>query len=385
MIFCSRQNREPHDKLWPMEGKNKMHRRCFHHDYRSRRIYMLTMTVEERRPLLGSLKVSEGVAAVELSPLGLEVERSLLGLPGYYPELQVMAQQVMPDHVHVIVFVERELPRHLGQVVAGFKYGTTRAMRELQPAAKPRPTQPTLPATPPAALPATQPGTQPAAKPRPTQPTTQPTNLPATQAEVEGSGVVCGSVWPCQSQRLWSEGYHDMIVWREGQLQKMIDYVHDNPRRLAMKRAQPDLFRVRRQLVVAGREMDALGNLFLLEWPQIVQVRCSRSLTQAAVEQEVARMLKLCEQGAVLVTPSISPGEKAVTRAAFEAGHRVILLLENGFGEFAKPGGRLFDACAEGRLLLLAPWEHHNDKRAIKRWQCEELNAMAYTIATLHV
>jgi len=176
-----------------------------------------------------------------------------------------------------------------------------------------------------------------------------------------------------------------MIVWREGQLQKMIDYVHDNPRRLAMKRAQPDLFRVRRQLVVAGREMDALGNLFLLEWPQIVQVRCSRSLTQAAVEQEVARTLRLCEQGAVLVTPSISPGEKAVTRAAFEAGHRVILLLENGFGEFAKPGGQLFDACAEGRLLLLAPWEHHTDKRAIKRWQCEELNAMAHTIANLHV
>lgn len=340
-----------------MEGKNKMHRRCFHHDYRSRRIYMLTMTVEGRRPLLGSLKVSDGVAAVELSPLGQEVERSLLGLPGYYPELQVLAQQVMPDHVHVIVFVERELPRHLGQVVAGFKYGTTRAMRELLTAAKPRPTQPT----------------------------TQPTNLPATQAEVEGSGVVCGSVRPSQSQRLWSEGYHDMIVWREGQLQKMIDYVHDNPRRLAMKREQPDLFRVRRHLMVAGREMDALGNLFLLDWPQIVQVRCSRSLTQAAVEQEVARMLRLCEQGAVLVTPSISPGEKAVTRAAFEAGHRVILLLENGLGEFAKPGGRLFDACAEGRLLLLAPWEHHTDQRAIKRQQCEALNAMAHTIANLHI
>ena len=96
-------------------------------------------------------------------------------------------------------------------------------------------------------------------------------------------------------------------------------------------------------------------------------------------------MLRLCEQGAVLVTPSISPGEKAVTRAAFEAGHRVILLLENGLGEFAKPGGRLFDACAEGRLLLLAPWEHHTDQRAIKRQQCEALNAMAHTIANLHI
>lgn len=184
---------------------------------------------------------------------------------------------------------------------------------------------------------------------------------------------------------LFAKGFNDRLLMREGQLDNWKRYLRQNPKRLLARRELPDLFRVRRHLMVAGREMDALGNLFLLEWPQIVQVRCSRSLTEAAVEQEVARMLRLCEQGAVLVTPSISPGEKAVTRAAFEADHRVILLLENGFGEFAKPGGRLFDACAEGRLLLLAPWEHHTDQRAIKRQQCEELNAMAHSIANLHI
>ena len=54
-----------------------------------------------------------------------------------------------------------------------------------------------------------------------------------------------------------------------------------------------------------------------------------------------------------------------------------IVLLENGFTALAKPGGARFDACARGQLLLLAPWEHHTDKRVITRLQCTMLNNMA--------
>ena len=178
-----------------MGEKNRMHRRCFHHDYRGRRIYMLTMTVEGRSPLLGTLTSGEGGAAVQLSPLGQAVERAWLNLPSYYPQLKMLAHQVMPDHLHGIVFVERELPRHLGQVVAGFKYGTTRLMRDLL------------------ATPST--GT---AEPCHTQLEGQ-TEVPAAGAALAVAalaggqcGVVCGSVSPSQPVRLWSEGYHDMIV-----------------------------------------------------------------------------------------------------------------------------------------------------------------------------
>jgi hypothetical protein len=38
------------------------------------------------------------------------------------------------------------------------------------------------------------------------------------------------------------------------------------------------------------------------------------------------------------------------------------------------------DACARGQLLILAPWEHHNEKITIKRGQCLELNEMARAI-----
>jgi len=34
-----------------------------------------------------------------------------------------------------------------------------------------------------------------------------------------------------------------------------------------------------------------------------------------------------------------------------------------------------------GLLLMLSPWEHHNDKRKLTAQQCTELNLMALDIA----
>ena len=90
--------------------------------------------------------------------------------------------------------------------------------------------------------------------------------------------------------------------------------------------------------------------------------------------------LRAARQGAVLVSPAISKGEKAIMRAAFKQGLPLIYLQENGFTDLAKPGGMRMDACARGQLLILAPWEHHNEKIAIKRGQCLELNEMAKAI-----
>lgn len=42
----------------------------------------------------------------------------------------------------------------------------------------------------------------------------------------------------------WQEGYVDSILFRRGQLQRMLAYLHDNPRRLWEKRTHPELFRV---------------------------------------------------------------------------------------------------------------------------------------------
>ena len=171
-----------------------------------------------------------------------------------------------------------------------------------------------------------------------------------------------------------------MILEREGQLQRMKAYILDNPRRLAIKRSHPDLFRVQRNINVGEYTFAALGNVFLLDAPCLMQVQCTRKLSPLQINATVQKFLSLAQNGAVLVSPSISPGEKAVMKAAFEHGFPVIVLQENGFAPLAKPGGRRFDACVQGRLLMLAPWEHHNDRRVIKRNQCLDLNEMARVI-----
>lgn len=150
-----------------------------------------------------------------------------------------------------------------------------------------------------------------------------------------------------------------------------------------MKREHPDLFRVQRDLTVGNMSFSAIGNRFLLQRPVLLQVQCSRRLTETEIQERVAYFTKAAAEGAVLVSPSISPGEKAVMRAAFEQGSPLIYLQENGFTDLAKPGGQRMEACARGQLLILAPWEHHNERTTISRNQCLSLNDMARSLCSV--
>lgn len=151
----------------------------------------------------------------------------------------------------------------------------------------------------------------------------------------------------------------------------------DNPRRLLVKREHPEFFRVQRSLTWKGMTFSALGNRFLLRKPFLIQIQCSRSLTEEQIEAEKAKALALCRQGAILVSPSISPGEKAIMRAAFDAGFPEIILKDNGFAPLAKPSGKSFDACALGQLLFLGPTYHSNEHKSISRTECLGLNDIA--------
>ena len=176
---------------------------------------------------------------------------------------------------------------------------------------------------------------------------------------------------------LFARGYNDKLLLREGQLETWVRYLNDNPRRLLMKREHPDLFRVQRNVEAAGMTFSAIGNRFLFDRPVRLQVQCSRRLSEAEIQEQVAHFLAAARQGAVLVSPAISPGERAVMRAAFNEGLPLIFLQENGFTDLAKPGGARMEACARGQLLILAPWEHHNERQTIRRSQCLKLNDIA--------
>lgn len=129
--------------------------------------------------------------------------------------------------------------------------------------------------------------------------------------------------------------------------------------------------------------MDAVGNLALLQRP-LMAVHCRRRWTDEERQSYANLCLKASEGGAVLIGAFISKAEQEIAHTAIDHRHPLIHLVENGFPELYKPVGQAFYACAEGRLLLLAPWEYHAGRKVISREQCNALNAMAETIATLY-
>lgn len=339
-------------KAFAVEKKPSMLRRCVGHDYTERCMYMVTMVTEGRRPLFGQVtglsdapKGSSDEPHIELSALGKKVADEWWGIPRYYPQTEILALQMMPDHLHGIIFVKEQMLKDLSRIIRGFKTGCNRAYRELG-----------LPC-PAVRFIATESQETEPKQPHPTRP-----------KDDRSHGL------------LFARGYNDRLLLRKGQLQRWLDYLHDNPRRLLMKREHPDLFRVQRGLMVNAQQFSAIGNRFLLDRPVKLQVQCSRRLTDAQIQTKVNECLHAARQGAVLVSPSISPGEKAVMHAAFDEGLPLIILLENGFTDLAKPGGKRMEACASGQLLLLAPWEHHNEHLTITRNQCLSLNDLARMI-----
>lgn len=345
--------------------KPSMHRRRIGHDYSSRRMYLITMTVERRQPLLGTLKGTitgigpEGCSAQVLpSPLGRRVQEEWYAVTAHHPEVAVIAFQLMPDHVHGILFVRAAMNQHLGTIISGFKAETNRAYRELYGATAAAP----------------------------------PHSQPATSAAAVGAAAVgCAAASPQRKRDrshenrhhglLWSPGYNDHVLSNEGELERWRQYVADNPRRLFLRRQHPELFRVHFGVRIGRFDCTAVGNCFLLEYPQRRQVQHSTHLYEDDIQKAVADNMAAARGGAVLVSPSISEGEKRSMRAAFDAGLPLILITANGLGLYTKPDGAFFDACAEGRLLVVSPFEHQNRKVTLTRQMCMEMNELARLIA----
>lgn len=352
---------------WAKGKKPSMKRRCEQHNYYERGIYMITMATENRQPLLGTLagnpetKEGEDAPHVVLSPLGERVKKCWLSIPQFHPVVEPLRLCIMPDHIHGILFVHERMEKHLGKVIEGFKTGTRKAARELG----------LLPASATVEY-AAQPAQPPATPAQPTTTPTQPTTPPPPSRHT-AAGRAHGL--------LWEPGYNDRILTRKGQLERMLAYLDDNPRRLLVKRTHPEYFHRLGELTLAGYRMQAMGNRFLLDNPVKQQVQCSRSLTQQEIEHLKTYIIKGAkENGAIIVSPCISPGEQQIATAAMQEKLPLIVLLLNGFPAIFKPQPRYLEACANGLLLMLSPFQYQNEKITNMRERCLQLNSIASKI-----
>jgi hypothetical protein len=339
---------------------------------------MITLEVEGRRPVFGRLvgspfaeRESNDEPRIELTELGKAVESEWMGIHGYYPQIEVKAVQMMPDHMHGILFVRERLPVHLGQVISGFKAGCRKAEKALIAAAKPQPTEKEARVTERQARTTEKEalGSQ--------QVTAVPLQGPQETLQ-KAQGPLQGPQGASPAYRpLFAKGYNDLILRSYDELPAWQNYLHDNPRRLMMKRARPEWLRPFFGLQIGQHRYSGIGNRALLTTAKRKAVRVSRRLSEEEIAREVQRYLEEARQGTVLVSPAISPGEKRVMRAAFDAGLPTIVIMENGFTPLSKPHGDQFYACGRGALLMLSPWEHHNEKRKLTAAQCAEMNLMA--------
>ena len=306
---------------WRREKQDGHSRRASWLDYRSPAIYLLTLVIADRQPLLGQL-VGE---TIRLSPLGEQIAAEIERIPTYRnaSSIEVYSYVVMPDHVHILIQVHDRLPKHLGSYIGWFKLQCSDRYNELFPAAG-------------QVLGDVPPSNTPAAGP--------------VLADVSARNII------------FAPEYHDRILTHKGQLANMKNYILDNPRRLALKRANPDLFRLHRQTLVGDTACTTLGNIFLADYPQRAVLQCSRCLTPADISALRDECLVEAANGTIYITAAISEGEKLIARSLREAGFPLIILLENGFPKpddphhkYFKPRGVYFEACAAGRLLLVEP------------------------------
>ena len=329
-------------------------------DYRGRAIYHFTLPVEGRYPLFGALSgESAETAFVRLNPFGQRVCQMLGGLAQFYKDkgyaLKVLAQMVMPDHVHLVIQVLEPLPHSIGAVVRGFKSGCTKVYREEFYCSGEN-----------AAEVHGEACSTEAAAPVPAAPAPA-SSVPAAPAEGKHSAPVQfarifagrGSIWQADAAY-----YHERILHAPGQLRRMIDYVKDNPRRLWLKSRNPDYFRMHRDTMLCGLPFTSLGNHFLLDWPDRQLVEMSRSADGAKIDKRLQEVLAAAQNGAVTYTAAISSGEKLIARTVREQGFPLVVLLADGFPaegspheRYYKPGGVYFEACSKGSLLLLEPRE----------------------------
>ena len=310
------------------------------HDYYERGIYMITLVVGNRDHILSELNMDAKNPDVILTETGMAVVSAWYEIAEiqkkYNRKVKMMHCVAMPDHFHGIIFIEERLDIKLGTIIQGFKSACTSRWRKINGI----------------------------------------TNSLETEKTVRhisvNKRIDFYQTQPRLNRPLFDPDYDDSILYKHGQLQNMIDYVKDNPRRAILRKLFPDLFRRVQKITIEGRNYSAFGNIFLLRMPHKEQVffhRFEQSPENLKLpfsqrkkyedtelfQKERADLLEHAKDGTVLVNPAISKGEQILKKDCFEQKLKMIQLQKTPVNNLWKPEKQRFEACVSGNLLILAP------------------------------
>ena len=391
-----------------MTGTHRMDRRSVHHHYSWPGMYHVTVKVNDafRQPLgriVGDVGKADGEAdapRVELSDAGRMVEQELTtSITAHYPMVEVQDHIVMPDHLHFIVVVRRNIVSasgrgtHLGQLMAGFKKGCNRRFWELT-------------------------------GPQQEQQQGQQQGKPAATGDgclaVYPQGYKVPSNGTTGREPLFSYGYVDVMPIDERQLEQQRQYIRNNPRSRLMRTQNRAWLHTQRLAVPTALSPSALkgylqrecspaqinddawlrlqdrlltlngsvacdsyGNQQLLT-QRLLPVVCHRCDT-ARFDQQKQACVAAAQDGAVLVSARIAKGEQIIMDEAVRLSLPVVLVEDNGFPDKYHPSEKRIQQCAEGKLLLVSPWQYRYRPadEGISVVQCKTMNCVVQSLCCL--
>ncbi len=112
-----------------MELPKRKQIRLQKYDYSQNGAYFVTICTHNRKCLLGEIVVGQGLCSCRLSPIGNIVREEIDGLLIRYPGITISNFIIMPNHVHMIIEIERQEQSPcptIGDVICTFKSITTK-------------------------------------------------------------------------------------------------------------------------------------------------------------------------------------------------------------------------------------------------------------------
>ena len=354
-------------------------------------LYHVTLTIPSREPLLGRLVIPDNDATqahVERTALGDALVDALLDVPLFHPAIQILHFCLMPDHLHAVWYVKQSMSKGITESVRGFWQGIKklgRAHTFLNSSSfSPNGIRENYQEE----------------KSKPNQTLSEEKSKRNLTIQEEKRRLISTS--ENLRKQLGDPSYYSLAaiftempfirpIGNRHQLPTTIRYIDMNPQRLATKRLMPGFFRVQKGIEIAGRTYNGVGNAALLQAARYQPVHVRSMWVQDAEQHGDAKPLRdymngcilAARKGTVMVSPFISPQEKQVLQVLMDERREIIYIADNGFGDYYKPAGSLFDAVAEGRMLILSPWEHDEDKHHVSRSECVAMNKMAEEIAMM--
>lgn len=354
--------------------------------------FFVTLNVREKYPVLGAVRGRYNASSravedvhLELTAVGRSVEECWSRIPEFYPDVQVLAQVVMPEHFHGLLYLKPGGNHHLGRIIRGFMTGCTHGYWD--------------------AL-----------------------EIPWREMRQSVELGKCDPLWEEKDHReskrgpsLFVRGYNDTIPLTPDEVDTKIEYIRTNPERRIIKGGLRDRFAVMRNqrslnwtedailrglkwdwkltthpdeleqtltelrprlllqpgTTAQGLALDYIGYKPLLLEQRKLSLICHRADADC-FEEQAAAVLREARKGAVIVSAFISKKEKRIKQLLLQEQLPLIEICDNGFSARYKPYGNAFYACAEDRLLQLTCWQYeYRENRVCTRSECMVMNELA--------